>query len=272
MNLLPVQIEPRVMRIGLKRAMTGSRDNLLCVIGPTSVRFIGIGGLRMMVSWEHALSGPAQARVCVFPAFVSRLLTGALSQEITQAALSIAAQETVLEFADKDGPYALHWPADLRQFLAPPEFAHMLAVPKHMLNLSYLSLSDAAHQAIAKLVNLQAMRNLPTEKLAILVDFSIRRLVLDGRPIVPGVTGAFYFDPRLIIRALELIKSSTLHVSVAPLPVAHRAVLTILADQDNWRVHCALLSIGLDTQKLYPLPAERLSAAGGRSLLRAALP
>ena len=62
MNQSPVEIEPRIMRIGLKRAMTRSGETLLCVLGPTSIRFIGISGLRMMVSWEHPLTGPAAPR------------------------------------------------------------------------------------------------------------------------------------------------------------------------------------------------------------------
>jgi len=44
------------------------------------------------------------------------------------------------------------------------------------------------------------------------------------------------------------------------LPGGVRAVLTLLADQEGWHVQCALLSIGVETQKLYPLPQERLAA------------
>jgi hypothetical protein len=256
MNQLPVEIEPRVVRIGLKRAMLRSRESQLCVLGPTSIRFIGISDPRMMVSWEHPAVGPITPCFHVFPTFVIRLLTSTLGQELTRLSLGTVGQETVLELADKNGQYALHWPSDLRQFLAPPEFAYMLAVPKDMLALRYLSLSDAAHQAIANLVNLQAMQNIPSEKLAILVDFSASHLMLAGRTIVHGTSGAYYFDPRLLIRALELIKSNTVRVGMVPLPLKHRAVLTILADQDGWRVQCALLSIGMDTQKLYPLPEQ----------------
>ena len=262
MNQLPIEIEPRVVRTGLKRAMLRSRESLLCVLGPTSIRFIGISGQRMMVSWGHPVTGPATPSFHVFPTFVLRLLTTTLGQELTHLSLGTKGKETVLELTDKNGQYALHWPSDLRQFLAPPEFAHMLAVPKDMLGLRYLGLSDAAHQAIANLLNLQAMQNIPSEKLAILVDFSASHLTLAGRTIVHGASGAYYFDPRLLIRALELIKSNTVRVGMAPLPLLHRAVLTIMADQDGWRVQCALLSIGVDTQKLYPLPQQVAAPQG----------
>lgn len=110
--------------------------------------------------------------------------------------------------------------ASLRQFFAPPESTQMLAVPKGMLHLSYLSLSDAAHQAVANLVNLQSMQDIPSDKLAILVDFSSSRLTLDGRTIVQSASGTYYSGPRLIIRALEIFKGDALRVGMTPLPGA----------------------------------------------------
>jgi len=48
---------------------------------------------------------------------------------------------------------------------------------------------------------------------------------------------------------------------MAPLSIGHRAVLTLLSDQEGWHVQCSMLSIGADTQKLYPLPPERITVA-----------
>jgi hypothetical protein len=259
MNSPPIEIDPKVMRTGLRRAMTRSRDTLLCAMGPASIRFIGVGGLRMMVSWEHPLTG-GDSQFYVFPPLVTHLLTSPASEDIRHITLSMAGKDISLGMVNDYNQYQLRWRADLRQFMAPPEFTQMLTVPKGMLTLNYLSLSDAAHQAIANLVNIQSMQNIPPEKLAILIDFSSSYLTLDGRTIVHGAAGAFYFDPRLIIRALEIFKANTLRVGMTALPVGHRAVLTILAEQDNWRVQCALLSIGTETQRLYPLPPERLTA------------
>jgi hypothetical protein len=264
MNPAPIELDPQVMRTGLKRAMTRGRDTLLCVVGPVSIRFIGISGLRMMVSWEHPTAGPSSSQFFVFPPLAIHLLTSALGQELSRITLSTTGRNTVLGMADAHSQYEMRWRADLRQFLAPPEFTQMLAVPKGIITISYLSLSDAAHQAVANLVNLQSMQNVTTDKLAILMDFSSSRLTLDGRTIVNGASGAYYFDPRLLIRALEIIKSNTLRVGMMPLPVGHRAVLTLLADQDGWHVQCALLSVGADTQKLFPLPQERFAAGQRR--------
>jgi hypothetical protein len=56
------------------------------------------------------------------------------------------------------------------------------------------------------------------------------------------------------MRALEFIKSDTVQVGLTRVAEPNRAFLSILAKQDGYTVHCALLSIGVDTQKLYPLP------------------
>jgi hypothetical protein len=237
--------------------MVRSSETLLCVIRPTSIRFIGITGLRMMVSWEHPTTGPAEPRFYVFPRLSIHLLTSMLGQGLEKITLATAGQQVVLGLTDERGQYELRWRDDLRQFLVPPEFSQMLATPPAMIDTDYLSLSDAAHQAVADLGTLQAAHNLPKEKLAILVDFSASHLMLDGRTIIHGTSGTYYFDPRLLIRALELIKSNTLRVGMMPLQIGRRAVLTLLADQEGWHVQCALLSIGMETQKLYPLPSAQ---------------
>jgi hypothetical protein len=257
MNLPPIEIEPRIMRSGLKRAMVRSGETLLCAIGPTFIRFIGITGLRMMVSWEHPTTGPAEARFYVFPRLSLYLLTSMLGQGLEKITLTTAGQQVVLGLTDERGQYELRWRDDLRQFLVPPEFSQMLVTPPAMIDTDYLSLSDAAHQAVANLGSLQATHNLPKEKLAILVDYTASHLTLNGRTIIHGPSGTYYFDPRLLIRALELIKSNMLRVGMAPLPRGRRAVLTLLAEQEGWRLQCALLSIGMDTQKLYPLPTAQ---------------
>jgi hypothetical protein len=263
MNPPSIVMEPQVMRTGLKHAMARSQGPLLCVMGPASIRFIGMSGMRMMVSWEHPIAGPASPQVYVFPELVTHLLATRFGRELTRMTLGRVGKDVMLEIADEYNQCQLRWRTDPGQFFAPPEFAQMLAVPKAMINLSYLSLSDAAHQAVANLAKLQSVQNIPVEKLAVLVDFSSSLLTLAGCTIAYGVRGAYYFDPRLILRALEIIKSNALRVGMTPLPVGHRAVLTLLADQQGGQVQCALLSIGMETQRLYPLPPEHLVAAPG---------
>jgi hypothetical protein len=260
MSTPPTAIDLKMMRTGLRRTAVRSRGPLLCVLKAGSIRLIGMSGMRMMIAWEHPLAGPSSPQFYVLPTLVTHLLISPLGQELAHIALSTSGKDAVLSMDDTRNQHELRWRTDLRQFMTPPEFTHMLAIPQVMIPLSYLNLSDAAHQAVANLANMQSTRNIPSEKLAVLVEFGAGLLTFAGRAIGRGTRGAYYFDPRLLIRALEIIKSQTLRVGMTPLPVGHRAVLTLTADQEGGRVHCALLSIGMDTQKLYPLPPERLAA------------
>jgi hypothetical protein len=258
-DLPPLLIDPQLMRSGLKRAMSRGGDAVLCALGQATIRFIGLSNLRMMTLWEHPFAGPKKPRFYVFPRFAVYLLTSMLGQELTKLTLATTDAEASMKMTDERGQYELRWDANLNQFMVPPEFTQMLAVPKAMITTTYLVLSDAAHQAVANLVTLQAAHNIPEDKLAILVDFGASHLTLDGRTIVHGISGAYYFDPRLIIRALEVVKSNVLQVGMAALPAGHRAVLTLLSDQEGWHVQCSMLSIGTDTQRLYPVPPERIA-------------
>ncbi len=255
-----VVLDPHIVRMGLHRAMARSTDAVLCIIRPNKVAFVGVSSWRLLVAWEHALGEDSQqagrpAQYYLFPPLIVHMLSGHLAQSITRMRLGMAAKDVCLTMTDATGSYELRWRADPASFAAPPEFAKMLAVPEGLLEVSYLHISDAAHQAIANLVMLHATQDVPPNKLAILVDFSPSRLVLNGQAVVQGMRGRHYFDPRLIIRALEFIKARTVRVGLNVLPGASRAVFTMLAEQDQWRVRCSLLSIGIDTQKLYPLPA-----------------
>jgi hypothetical protein len=255
-----IEIEPRVLRFGLKQHMR--RGNLvLCVVSPVSLRLISLGGPRMVISWEYPLAGPVTPRYYVIPRIAAQVLSSMVGQELARLTLETVGPQTILMMDDGHSQYELRWQADLRQFVVPPEFTSMLAVPRSMITTDYITLSDAAHQAVADLMSLYGVQGVPKEKLAILVDYAASHLLLDGRTIIHGARGAFYFDPRLIIRALETIKSHQVQVGITPLSGIQRAVLTLLADQDGWRVQCALLSIGTETQKPYPLPADRLGAA-----------
>ncbi len=251
-----------MVRLGLRRAMARSSTAVLCVVQSRSIRMVGVSGRRLVVSWEHALMGPGAAagrpvQYFIFPPLIVQLLIGSAAQNLTRMRLGMAGKDVCLTMTDSGGSYELRWRADPNSFEAPPELAHMLTVPDGLIEVSYLSLSDAAHQAVANLVMLHATQDVPPNKLAILVDFSPSKLVLNGQTILHGLRGRHFFDPRLIIRALEFIKARTVRVGVNPIPGTSRAVLTMLAEQEDWRVHCSLLSIGPDTQKLYPLPENQ---------------
>jgi len=162
-----------------------------------------------------------------------------------------------LRLVDHLGSHEIRWKSDLASFPAPPEFSELLKVPDVLIDVPYLRISDAIHQAVAKLVRLESDEQVSQSKLAILIDLDFGRLSVNGQEIVVGKSRQYYFDPRLVIRALEVIKDRTIRVGISPIQDVPRAYLSFLAEQEGWTVQCSLLSIGTDTQKLYPLPPGR---------------
>lgn len=252
-----VSVDGRLLRGGVRLASSRTGNPLLCIVKGDTITIVALSGLRLVMSWQFRLANKA-AHTVVFlipPAIASLMSADPLQ---TQVEISQEGDAITLATFDELGRYELKWLSDLFQFPAPPELDRMLTVPPHLAEVNYLSVSDAVHNAVAKLIAMEFRQQIHKAKLAILVNFSHNQLVVDGREIKSGLRAEYYFDPRLIIRALEFAKSDTVEIGITPLDsVGARAFLSVVSVWGGCRVHCALLSIGLETQKLYPLPPGR---------------
>lgn len=217
--------------------------------------FVAPGELRMVILWqfdlEHRLSDNA---VFTIPPMIAHFLATEAIRDTIE--IEIDGSMVTVVTQDQWGRYELRWRSDVSSFTAPGEFSRLLAKPSQFTEVSYLHFSDIVHEAVAKVVAMEARRQVPPTKLAILVEFGGPMLRIDGREIEASTRNQYYFDPRLIIRALEFIKSDRVQVGLTKVAEPNRAFLSLLAKQDDYTVHCALLSIGVDTQKLYPLPPK----------------
>ncbi len=251
-------IDGEVLCKGLRQATLRSEEPILCLIKPGTIRFVAISGLRLVISWETALRRPAPGNMAfVVPPLVARLLSGDVVCSQVAVEFLLREDETVARLTDHLGSYELRWTSDVGTFPAPDAFGQLIKVPSSLVEVSHLRFSDAIHKAVAKLVQMEADGQVSRTKLAILIDLDLGRLSVEGTEIVAGESHRFYFDPRLVIRALEFLKERTLQVGITPLPGGERGCLSLLSEQKGWTIHCALLSIGQDTQKLYPLPPGR---------------
>lgn len=217
--------------------------------------FVAPSGLRLVILWQFDLKRSLSDNA-VFT--IPPMIAGFLATEAIRETIEIEVDEDVITVVTQDqwGRYELRWRSDVSAFTAPEEFSRLLAKPPQLTEVSYLHFSDTVHEAVAKVVAMEAGRQVPPTKLAILVDFGRPTLRIDGQEIEAGTRDQYYFDPRLIIRALEFVKSDRVQVGLTKVAEPNRAFLSILAKQDGYTIHCALLSIGVDTQKLYPLPPK----------------
>ncbi len=258
MTLKRLYLDGKVLCTGVRHAGSRSEEPILCLIRADSIKFVAVSGLRMVTSWETRMREPAAGNL-VF--LIPPLIADLLSCEVicTQVGVEFATQgpDVVIRLTDHLGKYEIRWKSDLASFPAPDAFSQIVAVPDSLMDVPYLRFSDATHQAVAKLARMEADQQISPTKLAILIDLDFGRLRVDGEEIVTTESRQYYFDPRLVIRALEFLKEPNLQVGITPLMGARRAYLSLLAQEGEWSVHCSLLSIGQDTQKLYPLPPGR---------------
>ena len=254
-----VVVDGAVLCTGVQKATSYSSEPLLCLVRKSGIMLVAVSGLRLVISWRAALSQPpAQSLTLLVPPTVAGLLSSEAICRQAQIELATRGQMALARLTDRWGSCELVWKSDLASFSGPRELAYLIKEPQGLVSVPHLSFSDAAHQAVAKLGCMHATRQISPTKLAMLVDLNYGRLRVDGEVIITTRSRRYFFDPRLVIRALEFLKEGTIGVDVTPLPGAdRRGYLSLQTTDGKWRVHCALLSIGKETQKLYPLPPVR---------------
>jgi hypothetical protein len=252
-------VDGQVLCAGLQRATSRSEEPVLCFIRGDRIKFVSVSGLRLVVSWETQLRKPAPHKLTfLIPPLAARLLSN--EAVCSQVAVEIITwgDQVVAQLTDHLGKYDLRWESNLSGFPAPDGFGELLQIPPVLMEVPFIKMSDATHGAIAKLVRIESDDQVSPTKLAILVDIDFGRFRLDGQEIVTTASQRYYFDPRLVIRSLEFLKGKTVQLGITPLAgIKSRAYLSFVEQQGDWTVHCSLLSIGMETQKLYPLPPGR---------------
>jgi hypothetical protein len=251
-------IDGKTLCTGVQQATSRSEEPILCLIKADTITFAAVSGLRMIISWRTRLQQPVPGNlVFVIPPLVADLLS--CTAVCSQVGVEFITQggEATARLTDHMGKYDIRWRSNIAAFPAPESFGQLIKEPDVLVDVPHLKFSDATHQAVAKLVQMEADEQISPSKLAILIDLDFGRFSINGEEIVTTDRHQYYFDPRLVIRALEFLKEKMLRVGITPLMGERRGFLSLLSEQDEWTIHCALLSIGMDTQRLYPLPPGR---------------
>lgn len=239
---------------GVRQASACSEEPILGIAQGDRLSFVALSGVRLVVSWRFRLPAVVDGPfVFGIPSIITSHLTSARAEQPDPVTLALSGNEVSLTTYDEEGPYELRWRYDLRQFPAPPEMSRLLVLPPTLVRLDYLEISDAVREAVAKLGAIESEQRVHRTKLAVLLGLSHGHLLVDGHEICSETVGQYYFDPRLIVRALECVHAEQIDVGLTELGT-RRAFLSIVDRHPDCTTHCALLSIGLDTQRLFPLP------------------
>jgi hypothetical protein len=251
---LQVSLDGRVLWNGVRQASACSDDALLGIAQGQTLTLVVFRETRLVVSWRFPLSTTISGPVVFgIPPMIVGHLSGSVPPTTGLVRLAVSGGNVSLTSIDAVGPFELRWRFDLNKFPVPPEFGRLLMPPARFISAGYLDIADAIHGAVAKLVSMETRRQIHRTKLAILLGLFGDRLVVDGQEVRRDTPGFYYFDPRLIIRALEFMHSTKIQLGVTELG-PRRAFLSLMDRQPDHTVHCALLSIGLETQRLIGPP------------------
>jgi hypothetical protein len=242
-----ISLEGRILWDAVRRASACSEVSLLCVARSRHLTFVALNGASLIVSWRYAIQQQARgAPVFLIPPMIVSHLLAALPQTTDAVDLTIDRDEARLTACDGVGSYELRWRFDLRSFPAPPVMSHLLACPSSLIQHSYLQIADSIHQAVAQLAGIESQQRIHRTRLAILVGMVGGRLAVQGQEILAQAEDEFYFDPRLLVRALECIRARQVEVGLNRLDSQH-GYLSLVDRRRAFVMHCALLSIGQDT-------------------------
>ena len=252
-----LSFDGQVLWDAVQRASISSQVPILCMAQGQTLTFAALSGVDLVLSWQFGLSVAADERVVfLIPPMIAKHLLAALPQTEGGVTLTLNGGEASLATRDGLGHYGLRWSFDLHRFPAPPDLGRLLALPPKLVAVDYLQLTDAVHRAVAKLGSIEWQRQFHSPNLALLVGLSQDKLLVNGGEIRDCATDEYYFDPRLLIRALECTQAKRIEVGLTQLD-SERGFLSVVDRLPDHVMHCALLSIASSSPWLLPLPPRQ---------------
>lgn len=248
--LRKTSLDGQVLWNGVKQAAAVSEEPILGIAHGQELTFVLLKGGGLVLSWRFPLPDVVEGSfIFGLPPMIIGHLATHLFPGTSTVDLTLNGPEVCLAANDAAGSYELRWRFDLSTFPAPPDLSRLLVPPVTMLSLDYLQIADSIHRAVARLVSIEREKPIHRTKLAILVTMSNGDLLVEAQEIERRAQGCYYFDPRLVMRALECVRGQKIRVGLTELR-PRRAFLSLVDDQPGYVTHCALLSIGLDTERL----------------------
>ena len=179
-----VTIDGKHLCCGVRQATSRSEEPILCLLKPDTIRFLALSGLRLVVSWGTALrDSTTQNMAFLIPPLVAEML--ATETVCSQVSIEFVSrgQEITCRLTDHLGKYELRWQSDLSSFPAPEAFGQIIQAPDVLIDVPYIKFSDATHQAVALLAQMESDEQISPSKLAILIDLDFGRLMINGEEI-----------------------------------------------------------------------------------------
>lgn len=248
--LRQISLDGELLWSGIQRAAALTDEPILGIAHGQALTFVVLKGGGLVLSWRFPLpEGVDGSFIFGVPPMITSHLVTHLAVGTGAVHLGLNGPEVTLVANDAAGSYELRWRFDLNAFPAPQDLGRLLVPPEILLSAEHLNIADAIHRAVASLVRIEREGQIHRTKLAILLGMSNGDLLIEAHEIRGWEQGCYYFDPRLIMHALECIRGERVWLGLTALS-PQRAFFSLVDRQPNCLTHCALLSIGQDTQRL----------------------
>lgn len=233
----PIPLDIQAVRKGLSWAQSWTSEPVLCRIKDEKMYLIAVSQQRFLVSWAWSLPGITNAQFFLIPPFVISTITNTAAY--TADALAVMLKKNVAGLIIKQGKqeFRLQWRWTPDSFKAPKYFEQMLNPPPQMVQSSYLAIADVVHLAIANLGQINATEEVSFEEAVIEINLPTDE---SDRP----TNIRYYFEPRLVIRGMEVTRGDPIGFAMQPLE-GNRAILHFTTQREDYFIHCAILSTAI---------------------------
>lgn len=238
----PTELDIIAVRQGLSWAQSWSNGPVLCRLGNGTMSFVVVNERRFLASWSWPLPQAEGMRFFLIPPFVANTINNPAAYNAT--ALQVMLRKNLVGMVISAGreEFRLQWRWDPSTFKAPKAFDQMLKPPTEEMRMSYVTVADAVHLAIANLGQMSMEDGMGFEDAVIQIDFAPGQFNIQGQTVNEGTSQRYYFDPRLVLRSLEVSRGEAVGFSIQPVG-KERAILFFTTQREHWRMHCAVLSI-----------------------------
>jgi hypothetical protein len=235
---------------GVKDVVNRFQEPILGVVHGHTLTFVALRAASLAVSWSYSLpAGISEPFFFGIPPLIAGHLAKHPVSGMGDVRIGVQGGDVSLVSQDVSGEYELRWRFDLSQFPAPPELGRLLTPPRSMVSANYLQVADAVHGAVADLAVMESRGRIHRTQLALVFDLVGTDVRASACEVQVGVEGQYYFDPRLVMRAIEFVGAERIELGLTALSPS-RAFLSLVERRLDRVTHCALLSMGSETSRL----------------------
>ncbi|PJF44988.1 MAG: hypothetical protein CUN55_01220 [Phototrophicales bacterium] len=250
MDIRAVKLDVAALRNGLAWAQSWTHQHILCRIGEGQLTFMVAERDGFLAAWTWNAPDLSSSAFFLIPPFIAKLLSSRAMWDVRELKVMTYRNAVgMLLSAGQRQPFRLQWHWHATDFASPPYFKLMSRLPDMMISAPYVNLADVIHLAIANVLTPSINEEGEPEPMpnGILIDFMPGQINIDGESIHSHTQqqARYYFNPKMLIRGLEIVRSSHLSFAIREAKRAQNAVLYMACQREGWQIHCAIQSVGV---------------------------